>query len=217
MGEYTDKQKFYLIEGSELVNADQDLNYNLARADTRVKPLVEYQITDESSITNSNLPKDVGFKWYKTYTNAIWVQHKDGLVYQDTNTWVDTWSLNGIVFYNNYGSMNLEADRIAYSAFNGFVHLRGKLCLNGTASDLPANVNIKFMEIPSEYLPPVARYFTVYGGNASGSDFQCARIFIPAQSASDHRLEFCKYGGNSSVATERYLSLNDVFYSYTTG
>lgn len=215
MGDYTSKQKFYLIDGSELVNVDQDLNYNLARADARIKPLVEYQVTDEPSITTSSLPKETGFKWYKTYTNSIWAQREDGLVYQDTNAWVDGWSTSDITFYNNYGSMNLDADRVAYTAFNGFVRFRGKLVLNGGGTDLPANTTTKFMEIPSQWLHPTkARYLMVYGGNSS-TDFQCARIYVPPQTATDKRIEFCKYGGSATGNIEKYLGLNDVFYSHT--
>ncbi|MFE1145205.1 hypothetical protein [Streptomyces rochei] len=214
MGSYTNPQQFYLIDGEELVNVDQDLNYNLARADERVRPLVEYQVTDEASISASTLPKETGFKWYKRNTNSIWVFRDDGFIYQDPNAWVDAWETS-ISFYNSYSSMNLGDDRIAYSAFNGFVHLRGKLVLNGGATDLPANTSVKFMEIPEQYLPIDARYATVYGGNASGGDFQMARIYIPPRAAADKRLEFCKYGGVATQETEKYLSLNDVFYSYT--
>jgi len=213
MGEYTPNQKFYLIDGSELINVDQDLNYNLSRAETHARPLIEYQMTDEPTIGGSTLPKDVGFKWYKEYTNSIWHYRDDGGIYQDVNAWVDPWNAD-ITFYNGYSSMNLNADRIAYSSFNGFVHLRGKLVLNGGADNLPANTTTKFMTIPDSLLPIDARYFTIWGGNASGGDFQCARVYIPAQGAADKRLEFCKYGGVATQATEKYLSLNDVYYSY---
>jgi hypothetical protein len=67
------------------------------------------------------------------------------------------------------------------------------------------------MTIPTSYLPTRSKYFTVYGGNA-GSDYQCARVFVPEKNAADKRLEFCRYGGVASSATERYLSLNNVYY-----
>jgi len=213
MGEYSVPQNFYLIDGSELVNVDQDLNYNLQRADDRVRPLIEYVVTDEPSISASSLPKDTGFKWYKTYTGAIW-NYRDGGVFQDTNAQVDTWSVSGLTFETGYGSADQELARIAYStSTGGFVRFRGRLVLNGTASELPVNTTVNFMTVPSSILPVRQKYFTCYGGNAASGDFQCFRIFVPQQGSGDDRIEFIKYGGNASSAAERYLSLNDVFYS----
>jgi hypothetical protein len=211
MGSYTENQKFYLIDGEELVNVEQDINYNLARADERVRPLVEYQITDEPQISSSSLPKDTGFKWYKTYTNAIYSYQANGGIAQDVNASVDTWSVSGISFETGYGSADQGVDRIAYSVYNNFVRFRGRLVLNGGTSDLPANVITDFMTVPNSILPTRNKYITCYGGNA-GTDFQMFRIFIPNKTLPDGRIEFMKYGGNGSASTERYLSLNDVFY-----
>lgn len=211
MGDYTPTQKFYLIDGTELVNVDQDLNYNFARADTRVKPLVEYQFTDEPSITNSTLTKETGFKWYKTYNNSVWA-YRNGVTFEDVNSRISEWAFEGILFQSGYGSANLEEGRIAWSINDGFGILRGRLVLNGGGTDLPLNTTTKFMTLPDAALPVKARYFTVYGGNA-GSDFQMARIYIPARTSTDKNLEFCKYGGASTVNSEKYISLNDCYYA----
>lgn len=211
MGYYTDNQKYYIIDGTELVNVE-DLNYNLQRVDDRLKPLVEYQETDVNSIYDSSLPKSTGFKWWKKTTNSIWSWYNDG-VQQDTNSRVDSWLVDGIVFEPGYGSMNLYDDRVAYTKTDNFVRLRGKLVLNNQSSEFPSNTAVDFMTIPTEYMPPLAQYFFVYGGNGSGN-VQCFRIYVPAKDSGDKRLEYCKYGAaNSTNSGERYISLNDVTYS----
>jgi hypothetical protein len=212
MGDYTPTQRFYLPDGDELVNVEQDLNYNWDRADERVKALVEMQRTDEASISVSSIPKDVGYKWFKTYTNSwYFLSAASTTAITDVNSVVTNWDVAGITFEAGYGSVNLEESRIAYAIQDGFVHLRGRLCLNGTATDLPLNTTVNFMTLPTSAMPARNKYFTVYGGNA-GADFQCARLFIPESGAADPRLEFCRYGGVASSAQERYISLNGAYY-----
>lgn len=212
MGEYTPTQRYYLIDGDELVNVEQDLNYNWRRADERIKPLIEIQATDEPTISAANIPKDVGFKWFKTYTNSWYFYNGSNTVTTDVNSVVADWSATGIAFQPGYGSVNLEESRIAYCIQDGFVHLRGRLCRNGTANEIPAGTVTNFMTLPAEAYPARSKYFTVYGGNAASGDFQCARIFVPQAGSADLNLEFMKYGGSASSAQERYLSLNGVFY-----
>jgi hypothetical protein len=212
MGSYTNPQNFYLIDPTELVNVDNDLNYNLQRADTRIRSLVEYVYTDVPSITDSSLTKGTGFKWYKTYTNAIWnARDTTSGVFQDPNAQVDSWSTSDIVFESGYGSTNLQEQRVGYSIFNGWVRWRGRVALTN-GNELPANTVTDFLTPPASTQPNKGRYFTVHGGNASGVDFQVFRVFIPAAGSADVRLEFIKYGGNSATSGDRYLSLNDVYY-----
>lgn len=209
MGSYTDNQNFYLIDPSELVSVENDLNYNLRKADERIRPLVEYQVTDEPSIGASTLPKDTGFKWWKSYTGAIW-NYRAGLFFQDPNAQVDAWSVSSLAFEAGYGSVNQEGERIAYSIVNGFVRWRGQLHLTSGA-ELPANTVVDFLTPPDAALPDKSRYFFVWGGNATG-DFQCFRIFIPAVTSGDKRMEYIKYGGSATNEDNRYISLNDIYY-----
>lgn len=211
MGDYTPTQKFYLIDGEELVNVEQDLNYNWRRADTKIRALVDFQNTDVPTLATSDLPKDEGYKWFKTYTNSIY-HYTDGSIITSANSAVTDWAISGISFEPGYGSANLEDSRIAYAVQDGFVHLRGRLVLNSGSSELPANVTTNFMTLPNSVMPLRNKYFTVYGGNSTGTDFQCARIYVPEKTLSDQRIEFCKYGGNASSSSERYLSLNDVYW-----
>lgn len=211
MGSYTENQRFYLIEPEELVSVDNDLNYNLQRADQRVRNLVEYMYTDEPSISGSDLPKEQGFKWYKSYTNSVWHGRGTGAgIFQCVANPVATWSFSGLSFESGYESMDLSINRTAYSVFNGWVRLRGRVIRTGKL-EIPTESIINFLTLPDSVMPTRSKYFTVWGGNSTG-DFQMFRLFIPAVTDGDKRLEMIKYGGPSSGEDERYISLNDVYY-----
>lgn len=207
MGSFTD-QKYYKVDTSEFVNVGQDLAYNWRLADETVKPLLEYQVTNAESVSQSSLPRVTGMKYLKTYSNSIYYWN-DFDIYQDPNAYTDNWDTSGITFETNYGSANSTVARIAWQQFGQQVRLRGRLVLNAGASDFPVNVSTKFLTLPTALYPTKAKYFTVYGGNAT-ADFMCFRIFIPNSAAGDKRIEFCKYGGNGTTAADRYISLNDV-------
>lgn len=216
MGDYTNNQKFYLIDPTELVNVDSDVNYNLLRADERVKALVEYQGTDVPSIVGSTVPKEIGYKWYKRYSNSVYVHTTfNGVTatYQDVNSVVDTWSTAGISFEPGYGSGSGLTDRIGYKVSNNIVTWRGFVVLNNQATELPANLTTDFMTIPTSLQPIRNKYCTVTGGNSTAGSFQLFRVLFPALGSADSRLEFIKYGGNSSSSSERYISLNEISYS----
>lgn len=215
MGNYSPNQNFYLTDPDELVNVEQDLNYNMRLADARVRPLVEYQWTDEPVIGQSDLPKDTGFKWYKSYTNSVWVYREDTGVTQDTNSQIDTWS-TGLTWAAGYGPANNNVDNVAITMQNGMVRLRGQVVLNGGASDLPLNVSTNVFEIPVQFKPVDPCYITLYGGNASSGDFQTFRFFVPGAAAGSQFCQFIKYGGTGSSASERFLSLNGVYFTVDT-
>lgn len=215
MGSYTNNQNFYLIDPTELVNVESDLNYNLRRADERVKALVEYQSTNEASL--ATLPKDIGYKYHKKSTNSIWNYHTSlstGITthYQDTNAAVDTWSTSGIVYEASYASLVEPYETISYSLFNGWCRWRGRLMLNNQNSEFPMQTITRFMNIPVACQPVTAKYFFVHGGNTT-ADFQAYRIFVAPAGGADTRWEYIRYGGTTSTSNaERYISFNDIWY-----
>lgn len=213
MGSYTAQQGFYVIDPSELVNVETDLHFNLDRADQRVKPLVEYQATDEVSISNSTtLLKETGFKWYKTRSGSVW-SYRDNTTWQDGNTVVESWSTSGISFEAGYGSFDLGINRTAYCVVDNEVHFRGRVIATGQA-ELPLNTVVNFLNVPVSILPNTSRYFFVSGGDATGN-YQAARVFVPSATDADKRLEFTMYGGTSVGPDDRYVSLNDIRYHLT--
>jgi hypothetical protein len=210
MGEYSPNQRFWLIGENDLVNVEQDLNYNLNRVDYRMRTLVEYMKTDVASVSDSSLVKEVGMKWYKTATNAVWYCHAGlNLISQDPNAAVDTWRTD-ITFEAGYGSVDSSTNRIGCCIANGMVRLRGKLKLNNFDS-LPKNVSTDFMTLPVDAHPTKSRYFFVHGGEGL-TQFQTARIFIPAATNPDLRCEFIVYGQAGAPSSNNFLNLNDAYY-----
>lgn len=213
MGSYTSVQQFYLIGEDDLVDVDQNLNYNLQRADDRMRPLVEYARTNSASITTDPaLTREVGFKYYKTFSNAIFYGvNTFGTMAQDGNGIVPGWSTTGITFEPNYGSLDLSTNRISWAKyFNSWCRLRGALMFNNLSA-FPKNVTTKFMTLPPVMYPAKSRYFFLQMGNGSGQA-QTARVFIPAAGSADLRLEFCAYGPDGTTSDQRYISLNDIYY-----
>lgn len=210
MGSYTDTQRFYLIDPSELVYVEQDLNYNLQKADDIVRPLVEYGYHPDISLTDSDLPRGTGYKYYKAYTNSVYA-YRDGTFFQDPNAKIDPWVTTGITYEAGYQDMNTGVDRVAYCiGTDGWITFRGRVIATGSA-ELPLLTATNFLNVPTSILPNHPKYFYVHGGNSTGN-FQTFRVFIPAATDAVKKLQFVKYGDNASSAGERYISLNDIRY-----
>lgn len=210
MGSLSPNQKFWLIGQNDLVNVEQDLNYNLERVDYRMRTLVEYMKTDVASITaTSSMVKEPGMKWYKTFSNSIWYCHDNTGIYQDPNAQVDTWNTD-ITFESGFSSLDTSTNRIGYSIFGGLVRLRGKLIRTGLAA-FTKNIATDVFTLPASARPDESRYFFVHMGEGL-TQFQVARIFIPSSSSGDLRCECMIYGQDGQVSGNNYISLNDIYY-----
>lgn len=213
MGSYTPNRKYYLIDPSQFVNVEQDINFNFKKYDEEAPYLLTYRATDSSYITGDHY-LGAGYKFFKRKTNSVWVSRVDGgPIYQDVNATVQSWSTTGFTFETGYGSMDQNENRISYhvDSYTKQVTWRGRLVLNGGSSSLPLNVSTKFMSVDPSILPSVAKYFTVYGGNVS-NDYLIARIYVPASNSTDLRVEFCCYGATPQPAGERFINLSTVSY-----
>lgn len=210
MGDYSPNQKFWLIGENDLVNVEQDLNYNLNRVDYRMRTLVEYMKTDVASISATpSMVKEPGMKWYKTFSNSIWYCHDNTGIYQDPNAQVDTWNTN-VTFEAGFSSLDTSTNRIGYSVFGGLVRLRGKLIRTGMAAFVK-NTATNVFTLPAAAKPDEARYFHVHMGSGL-TQFQCARFFIPAAASGDQRCEVLVYGQDGAPSDNNFVSLNDVYY-----
>jgi hypothetical protein len=216
MGSYTDPEKFYLIDPNELVSVDSDINYNLLRADTRLKALAEYQVTDVTSISNSEILLERGFKYYKTYSNSIWNYHalpdNSENLFQDPNSPVESWRVDFGSFVSGYGSQDQGTNKIAYSIMDGWVHFRGHLVFNNGTSELPANSGYNFINLSENLIPEANRFFMLSGGRAIPGGIQIFRVVAAGSSDGGSKLSFTKYGNNAIDAANRYLSLNGLRY-----
>lgn len=210
MGNYSPNQDFWLIGENDLVNVEQDLNYNLNRVDYRERTLVEYMKTDVASISaTASMVKEPGMKWYKTFSNSIWYCHDNTGIYQDPNAAVDSWSTD-VTFEAGFSSLDSSSNRIGYSIHGGLVRLRGKLIRTGFAA-FTKNASTDVFTLPVAARPDESRYFHIHGGSGL-TQFQSARLFIPAAGNADVRCEILVYGQDGAPSDNNFLSLNDVYY-----
>lgn len=211
MGTYTSNQNFYLIGTSDFIDVDTDLNYNWDRADERIRGLVEYQRTDAASISVANLPREVGYKFYKTYTNSLWnCQASDGSIYQDPNAQVDSWSNSGISYSTGYTSDTATDGAVSYSSFNGWVHLRGRILHNSGAA-FPTYTGTQFMTLPASVTPTGTRDICVSGGD-DPTNYQYFQIAIDTTG----KCWFTLMGATTPVANQNFLPLNEIMFPINT-
>lgn len=210
MGTYSPNQDFWLIGENDLVNVDQDINYNLSRVDYRERTLVEYMKTDVASISATpSMVKEPGMKWYKTFSNSIWYCHDNTGIYQDPNAQVDSWNTD-ITFEAGFTSLDSNTNRIGYSIFGGQVRLRGKLIRTGLAA-FTKNTATDVFTLPVAAHPDESRYFFVHMGEGL-TQFQVARVFIPGKLSADLRCEVIVYGQDGAPSSNNFISLNDIYY-----
>lgn len=214
MGEYSPNQGFYIIDGDELVNVETDVNFNMERADAIVKPLIQHQMLppDVSSITSSDYPKGLGYKWWKRWSNSIytWSAPTPGgtpVARQDGNSTVEFWT-SITAFSTGWSNYDSNPNPVQYHLSNGIVRLRGRAKYN---AEIPANTPIDVLTLPTEIIPNTERFFLVSGGNSAAS-FQMFRVTITGASTSPKTLQIVKYGGNATTTNDRYLNLNAIMY-----
>lgn len=215
MGEYSPKQGFYLINGNELVNVDTDINFNMLRADARIKPLIQHQMLppDVNSITASTYPKDIGFKWWKRWSNSIWTWSAPTpggtpVARQDNNNTVEFWTTTGISFMSGWSNYDSSPNPVGYNIRDGIVNWRGRIKYN---AEIPANTPIDVFTLPTATIPNTERFFMVSGGNSS-TNFQMFKVTVTGASTSPKTLQIIKYGGNASTTNDRYFNLNAIQY-----
>jgi hypothetical protein len=207
--EYTPTQGFYLIDGTELVDVDRDLNLNLQRADQRVQNLISYMKTDVPTISTSTLPKEYGFKWYKYKRGAVWMYYNPDGPGNEVSfpTWANppTFSASGITFPTNWssdiGNKTVQCtDGLNSNVTTGTVRWRGNIKFSGT---ITPGTPYTVMNLPARAIPYADTNIQVTAeGNASPQFF---RLLFKTTGT----LEIVKYGATVSGPT---IPLNNVRY-----
>lgn len=214
MGSYSATQGFYEPGADEFVDVESQLNYNLRRADDRVRQLIEWQYVPSNykTIPDAYPVREVGMKYYKAYSNCPqYTTTTNGKLTlgQDSNSIVFSWSSSGISFQGGYQSENTAEQLISYrrDLVTNTVHWRGGLKLNASADDIPLNTNITVMTIPSNVRPTRGKYFYVHMGFATGNFACCRVLFQPGGT-----VEINKMGIAQTDSTQRAVSFNDISY-----
>lgn len=215
MGSYTPNQNFYKPDSDEFVDVDTQINYNLRRADERVRAMIEWQYT-EAAIISGTEPRDVGYKFYKASTNSLYVAPYSDLDLQQSSNLNSTlsWTTSGLSSQGGYRSVDFATQQLSYrvEGFDGQCTWRGAIQLNDTADQIPVNTNIVVFTMPaagSTSPTPLSRakYFYVHMGIAPG-DFSCARVLFKTNG----EIEINRMGIGQTDPAQRYISFNDISY-----
>lgn len=212
MGSYTSTFKFYKPDPEEIVDVELNLNYNWRIADSICRGLLEYknsptQIPDVSDAF-------LGFRWYKSYSNAIWYWRDVGGVsqyFQDTYSRVGPWvSAAGIMASGWESHPDNPAQYRIVDTGSGTTEVEwsGAIWLAGAAPTLNLNYN-PVMNLPGLIIPVVTKYFQQNAGNST-TGYNVARVgFFSAG-----QCELKIWGsGNWQNTAERKVDLAGIRYA----
>lgn len=212
MGEYTAIARLYKTAADEVVDVEQQLNYNWDIADLNVKRLLEYEYTTTS------VPDVVGAlsrsRFYKEYSNSFLAYFTSGnFFWQDPVAKVTAWTLAESLLSGGYVShpdFPLAYRRITTDGTTEEIEWTGAVWLNGAL--LPLNTNTEIITagtMPASIRPDVSKYWQVSAGNTS-ADYSVARLFF----GSPGDVEFKRYGSNASTSNdERRIEFTGVKYN----
>lgn len=214
MGQYSATQNFYKPSSEELVDVESQINYNLRRADERVRQLVEWQYIPSSyqNVQDAYPEREIGMKYYKASTNCpqyTTLSSGSLTLAQDSNSRVYSWTQSGLSFLNNYTSENNAEQRISYrlDPVTNTVHWRGGLVLKTSMDQIPLNTNIQVITLPTVIRPTRSKYAFVHMGIASSGYSVCRILFTSAGIVEINRM-----GIDQTDSSQRAVSFCDVSY-----
>lgn len=214
MGSYTPVLKYYKSAPDEVVDVEQQLNYNWDITDLQAKRLLEYEY-----VSGQN-PNVVGAlnrsRFYKEYSNSIqsYFGPPSNFFWQDPKAFVTPWTAAGSLISGGYSDdpdYPVAYRLIKYSgSATAEVEWTGAFWLDNAAMDLNLNIAIAAAgDLPAAIRPTVTKYFDMWGGNTA-TDFSVGRILI----GNDGRLEFKRYGVNPGTNTgENRLEFTGIIYN----
>lgn len=200
MGSYTSNLKFYKPESKEFVDVESQINANWRIADSAVKRLLEYELTDSSS------PPVAGAldrsRFFKRYSNAAVMYRTSGGSYaQDPSSKVTAWTRAGSLLnapYVEHPDWPLCWRLIVRSGLvnTSQIEWTGAIWIGG--DPIPANTNATgVFTLPAAATPTVSKYFTVNAGNATGG-YSIARIGF----FSTTEVQFKRYGAAAGTGPD---------------
>lgn len=217
MGSYTTTMRYYKADGEEVVDVEQQLNYNWDICDLQMKRLLEYEYVVAQN------PDVVGAlsrsKFYKEYSNSIQTYFKStpDFFWQDPVAFNSAWTPNMLQWFQegyNFSPTGFDVSARLIKKSGGTtseVEWSGAIWELGGPMELNTNVTvIAAGNMPSQFVPTVTKYFDTWSGNTS-ADFSVARVLI----GNDGRMEFKRYGVNPSAGTsqENRVEFTGIIYN----
>jgi hypothetical protein len=198
MGDYTTYKKLYKPLPPEFVNVDQHLNYNLDIIDTYSKRILNITPTDVPNIaTDALLTKEPAFKWYKTYSNSIWIGSDLGgttgsSVGQPVGSEVLPWTI--FTAFNSEWSSNTITPvdhRLAYRVSpadnTGAVKIEWRGRAYKTNQDMPSKSNLLVGTLSAQLSPLQFKAFMCPTGDSTGNPSIARLSFNAGQILCNHQ------------------------------
>lgn len=218
MGTYTNNFKLYKPIPDEVIDVNQQVNYNWDITDDFCKRLLEYQYFTGPSIGDTvGATNKTGERWYKTYSNAIIGASAPGAFIQDTFAHVDTW-VDATSLITTVSGLSWQAFpnfppayRVISSPGSGTTEIEwvGRLWVGGGAIQSLVSYAPVITGMPVATRPAVGKYFQLYAGNTT-SDYAVAR----ALASSNGDIQFQKYGNGAATSNlENYIDLGGMRYN----
>lgn len=224
MGIYTTNFGLYKPDATENVDVDSQVNRNLDIIDSNMKPLMEWQRYDGSSISgDSALVKKHGYRFYKTYSNSIWFYNATtDSVLQGLDNFCPSWKTLTAVISAGYTGVGVDADpsgpdwphlcQISRSVSASDIEMSGKIRLS-TSAELPLNTTTTIISnLPTDMRPLEQKNFITAspGGSSVQATYSITRIVVNTNGT----VTYYRMGDNvGAVNSLHYISLDGVRYS----
>lgn len=218
MGSYTNLLRYYKPVAEEVVDVEQQLNYNWDITDLQAKRLLEYEY-----VTTQN-PNVVGAlsrsRFYKEYSNSIQTYFKSSpdFFWQDPVAFNAAWTDASALIAGGGGGYSAcpnlpPAYRIIQKSggTTAEVEWSGAFWQDGSNFGIGINFTVCVAgTLPVSIRPVVTKYFDMWAGNTT-TDFCIGRLLI----GNDGRMEFKLYGVDvpSGNSVENRLEFTGVTYN----
>lgn len=216
MGTYTTVLKLYKTAADEVVDVEQQMNYNWDISDLQMRRLLEYEYTTAAA------PNVVGAlsrsRFYKEYSNSFMAYFSGGnFFWQDPTAFVSPWV---------DATPLLQAGWFAHPEFPPAYRIVKKS--GGTTSEIEwtgaiatdpvnpiqidVNTNMAVIDIgdvPGDVRPVVSKYFLMNAGNTA-TNYSISRVFFNSNGS----VEIKRYGANpTNPGMENRIEFTGIKYN----
>ncbi len=210
MGTFTPTIKLYKPAPDEIVDVNQQLNFNWQIADLDLKGLLEYQYTTEQNL--STLGIQPRHRFYKAYSNSLFAWSGSTFFFQDIAAAVYPWvNASSLVA----GGWSAHPDmppfyRIVSTPASGTTQIEwmGSIWQGGAL--IPANTAYGgVIALPAATVPSITKLFVMNAGNTA-SGYSIARVSFSSV-GSDVGVQ--RYGTAPTGSSENRVDLGGIKYN----
>lgn len=210
MGTFTPNIRLYKPAPDEIVDVNQQINFNWRAADLDLKGLLEYEYTTDQNLSIEGIqPRH---RYYKSYSNSAFAWSGTTFFFQDLAAavypWVNASSLlvlpwvahpDNPPYYRIVATPGTATTQIEWM---GSIWQNGAVITAGTAFG-------GVMPLPPGTIPNATKSFNCNAGNTA-SGYSIARVNF---SATGLDMGIIRYGVNPTGSTENRVDLGGIKYN----